>query len=174
MGNFDKPSGHQFREARKAAAVEAQAEEKTRREADAAYDPTAAYRTIPPPDLNDPTTALIYAQNCMLTALQEVVKDPQLPARERWKLIGFFGGQIGVTHAKALVQAKLAKVTKQLSGKADLSGGARSIRGVSKPSTSRGGASNGSDGSNGGSVPDPPTGHDGGNPPVGGGPLGSP
>jgi hypothetical protein len=157
---LDKPSGAEYKRRRSRAVAESRAEEKQRRANDAGADPTAAYKTIPRADLGDPTTALIYAQNCMLVALQEVVSDPVLPARERWKLIGFFGGQIGVTHAKALMQAKLAKVTKRLAVTKDVSGGPKPIAGIVRPATARGG-----DGGSRGtpadrSLLDPPKGED--------------
>lgn len=63
---------------------------------------------------SDPTEGLIYAQKVMLHALNEIVANPAIEPERRLRLISDIGGKIGMTHAKALVQHRLAEVARQV------------------------------------------------------------
>jgi hypothetical protein len=153
-----KPSGQQFRKQRREREEAERVEEAVRRDGGESH--LDQYEDLGPPPTDDPTKALIYAQNCMLIALREVITDKQLTARDRWKFIAQFGGQIGVTHAKALMQHKMDKVTKRLSNAEEVSGGPQSLRGVTKPPTARGGRSDSAGEPLHGYLPSPPESED--------------
>jgi hypothetical protein len=169
-----KPSGAEFKKRRRKAGEQARIEESARRAGDTvdAAPHLASYRALGEPPTDDPTMGLVYAQNCMLVALREVVTDPILESEKRWKLISQLGGQIGVTHAKALVQHKLDKVTKKLDAKKDVSGGPRKLDALAKPATARGGASRRVEEPADRPLLGPSPGEDEGVSPTGGGPVG--
>jgi len=81
----------------------------------AQHDPDREQRMAalgPPPD--DPTQALVWAQRCMVQALSEVVFNPSLDPERRLRWIAELGGKLGMTHAKALVEAKLDELSGRL------------------------------------------------------------
>jgi hypothetical protein len=108
----------------------------------------------------DPTEALIYAQKAMIVALSEVVANPNIDPERRLRWISEIGGKIGMTHAKALMQAKLARVTKTLAASKDISGGPQLISGIVRPATARGGAGGGRGISAARHLSDPPSSED--------------
>jgi len=111
------------------------------------YDPERERRLAelgPPPD--DPTLALVWAQRCMVFALSEVISHPTLDPERRLRWIAEIGGKIGMTHAKALVQAKLDEVTVRLSGTGESQSEALAPAGeVAWPADSRAGARDAAD-----------------------------
>lgn len=107
----------------------------------APYDPQRAQQLAalgPVPE--DPTLGLVYAQRVMLFALNEIVSNPAIDPERRLRWISEIGGKIGMTHAKALIQEKLDRVTKKLAAKDSTSSGTQSVRALPKPATARGGA----------------------------------
>jgi hypothetical protein len=117
-------------------------------------NPLAALGPLP----SDPTEALIYAQNALIVALREVVGNPNIDPERRLRWISEIGGKIGMTHAKALMQSKLAKVTKTLSASRDISGGPQLLAGIVRPATARSGTGSGRGISADRPLPDSPTG----------------
>jgi hypothetical protein len=65
----------------------------------------------PPP--RDPTNALLYAQRVMIDALHEVATNGSLDPERRLRWVAELGSKIGLTHAKALVEAKLEAIEEQ-------------------------------------------------------------
>jgi hypothetical protein len=65
----------------------------------------------PPPQ--DPTRALVYAQRIMIDALHEVATNAALDPERRLRWVAELGSKIGLTHAKALVEAKLDQIEEQ-------------------------------------------------------------
>lgn len=93
-----------------------------------------------PPPTNDPTKALIYAQQVLVLSIEDILSDSTMDPEKRYRLLGDLSAKVGMTHAKALVEDKLDRVTKRLLVAKDRSGGTESTHGVVLPATSRGGA----------------------------------
>ena len=93
-----------------------------------------------PPPVNDPTKALIYAQQVLVLSIEDILSDPTMDPEKRYWLLGDLSAKVGITHAKALVEDKLDKVTRRLLVAKDRSGGTVSLVGVKLPATARGGA----------------------------------
>jgi hypothetical protein len=68
----------------------------------------------PPP--SDPTQMLVWAQRGMAFALWEVLTHPSIEPERRIRLISDIGAKLGMTHAKALVQHRLAEVAGRVFG----------------------------------------------------------
>lgn len=66
----------------------------------------------PIPD--DPTQALVWMQRAMLRTVAEIIADPTIDPERRARYIGDLGGKIGMTHAKALVEAKLDTIEQRV------------------------------------------------------------
>lgn len=90
-----------------------------------------------PPPTDDPTKALIYAQNVLVLSLQDIAADPTMDPERRYRLLADLSAKVGMTHAKALVQHKLETVTKRLGVAKDKSGRLESTRGVVLPAAAR-------------------------------------
>jgi hypothetical protein len=71
----------------------------------------------PVPD--DPTQALVWMQRVMLRTVAEILADPTIDPERRARYIGDLGGKIGMTHAKALVEAKLDTIEQRVSPPTD-------------------------------------------------------
>ena len=124
----------------------------------------------------DPTKVLMWAQQCMLLALQDVMTSPDIEPERRLRWVKEFGAAIGMTHAKALVEDKLDRLEGRVYGSAaeppsdDLS----PLEGIEFPSYSGFGASDDGSRSLPGHGPDPHPPEDGGGAAGGGGSVGSP
>lgn len=129
-----KPSGFENQLRRRAEEERNRREDSKRRSG--CEDPLAAYKAMGVPP-EDPTQALIWAQRCMLAALYEVINDPYITARDRWKLISDLGSKVGMTHSKTLVQSRLKKAKEKIDGKKDLSGGLDRFDVIDRPATAR-------------------------------------
>jgi len=112
-----KPSGAFWRKQRRAAEKASAALRRKSRD----EHPTP-YSSLGLPPLDDPTAALVYAQNALLMALHEVLNDPGLTPEQRWRFITDMTAKIGMTHAKALVQSRISKAVKRLEGVEDKGG----------------------------------------------------
>jgi hypothetical protein len=81
------------------------------------HDPARDARLVelgPPP--SDPTQMLVWAQRGMAFGLWEVLNHPSIEPERRIRLITDIGAKLGMTHAKALVQARLAEVAGRVFG----------------------------------------------------------
>lgn len=71
----------------------------------------------PVPD--DPTLALVWMQKVMLRTVAEILADPTIDPERRARYVGDLGGKIGMTHAKALVEAKLDTIEQRITPPVD-------------------------------------------------------
>jgi hypothetical protein len=139
-----KPSGAANRRARKAAQQVARATESRRRAADPDHARKRVERATrlgkPPTDdpACDPTSVLVWATRAIADVLWEVLNDVEITSEERWKFVNETTKVLGMTHAKALVQHKVDRVTREVFGKrAERAAGLVSVRGLVTPVTSR-------------------------------------
>lgn len=77
----------------------------------------------PPP--KDPTQVLVYAQRVMAHALYEVISNPALDPERKLRWVAELGSKLGMTHAKTLVEAKLAVIEEHAGIGGGDGGGAR-------------------------------------------------
>jgi hypothetical protein len=71
---------------------------------------SAMYAALGRPPVGNPMKALLYGTDALVIALFEIVNDPLLPAEQRWRLISDCVAKLGMTHAKAAVQQRLAEI----------------------------------------------------------------
>lgn len=86
----------------------------------AQHDPIREQRVAeigPPP--TEPTQMLVWAQRSMALALWEVMTHPSIEPERRIRLITEIGAKLGMTHAKALVEARLAELGRRVFGGAE-------------------------------------------------------
>lgn len=89
----------------------------------------------PVPD--DPTQALLYGQRVMLHALRDAALNPTLDPERRLRWITEIGAKLGMTHAKALMEYKLERVTQRMESITDGQPETQPLNGVAKPPTAR-------------------------------------
>lgn len=85
----------------------------------AQYDPEREAHVAelgPPP--SDPTQALVWGQRCLVLQLDEVMRNPAIEPERKTQLVGDLVAKLGMTHAKALVEAKLSAIEGRLLGSA--------------------------------------------------------
>lgn len=68
----------------------------------------------PPPD--DPTRALVWGQRCLVLVLDEVMRNPAVEPERKTRLVAELVAKLGMTHAKALVEAKLDAIEGRIYG----------------------------------------------------------
>lgn len=81
----------------------------------AQYDPEREARVAelgPPP--SDPTQALVWGQRCLVLQLDEVMRNPAIEPERKTRLVADLVAKLGMTHAKALVEAKLDAIEGRL------------------------------------------------------------
>src|SRR5262245_10906535 len=99
----DKPSGAQNRKRKKAELEQARRNEEARR-----TDGLPLRHKLGPPPIGNPVAGIAYAHDALLATLDEVLHDQQITAEQRWNLVANLSKALGMTHAKAHVQKKLA------------------------------------------------------------------
>jgi hypothetical protein len=87
----------------------------------------------------DPTAALTWTQQVMLRTIAEVYSDATIDPLTRARYIAELGGRMGMTHAKALVEARLDAIEQRLMPPADAASRLEADT-TSWPATSRLGA----------------------------------
>src|SRR5688572_5048741 len=99
--------------------------------------PVSDFRALPFPDLNDLNDGLVYARNCGLVALHQIVNtsNDELDPLTRWKLIKDFIATLGMTWQRSSAEAKLKKLTEARSANADPAGGMERFDAVAGPAT---------------------------------------
>ena len=91
-----------------------------------------------PPPTDDPTKALIYAQNVLVLTIQDIAQDPSLEPERRWRLLADLAAKVGMTHSRAVVQNQINIVKKRLGPTGqDAARTMQSLEGVAKPKTAR-------------------------------------
>lgn len=83
----------------------------------AQHDPEREARLAelgPPP--SDPTQALVWGQRCLVLMLDEVMRNPAVEPERKTRLVADLVAKLGMTHAKALVEAKLDAIEGRLLG----------------------------------------------------------
>lgn len=70
----------------------------------------------PPPE--DPTRALVWGQRCLVLVLDEVMRNPAVEPERKTRLVAELVAKLGMTHAKALVEAKLDAIEGRIYGQA--------------------------------------------------------
>jgi len=83
----------------------------------AQFDPEREARVAelgPPP--SDPTQALVWGQRCLVLQLDEVMRNPSIEPERKTRLVADLVAKLGMTHAKALVEAKLDAIEGRLLG----------------------------------------------------------
>jgi hypothetical protein len=104
-----KPSGAFYKQRRNQLAELSRVQEAQRRSS-APKDENPLindYRRIGEPPLGDPTKALLFATDCLVTALGQVAVDPIIDAAARWRTIAEIARALGQCHSKAVVMSKL-------------------------------------------------------------------
>jgi hypothetical protein len=126
----------------------------------------------PPPE--DPTQALVWGQRCLMLQIDEVTRSAVIDPERKIRLVGDLVAKLGMTHAKVLVESRLAELGRRLlpttstATEDDL----EEIEDLAWPDTARAGRRDGGDGAlsgHGAGAPAPP---DGGDPARGRGPVG--
>jgi hypothetical protein len=103
-------------------------------------DRTQLTEVLGPPPTDDPTKALIYAQNVLVLTLKDIAEDPTIEPERRWRLLADLAAKVGMTHSRSVIQNEINVVKKSLgtpSGAAPSARGAQPLAGVSKPLTAR-------------------------------------
>jgi hypothetical protein len=90
-----------------------------------------------PPPKDDPTKALIYAQNVLVLTMQDIAQDPTIEPERRWRLLADLAAKVGMTHSRSVLQNELNTVKQRLLGPKAQSSGPQSLVGISRPSTAR-------------------------------------
>lgn len=93
----------------------------------------------PPP--SDPTRALIWGQRCLVLQLDEVIRNSAIEPERKTRLVADLVAKLGMTHAKALVEAKLDAIEGRIYGAAQCDAEELEEFHGALPATSRLGAS---------------------------------
>jgi hypothetical protein len=139
----------------------------------AQYDPEREARIAelgPPP--SDPTQALVWGQRCLVLQLDEVMRNAAIEPERKTRLVADLVAKLGMTHAKALVEAKLNAIEGRLLGAAPADADQLEEWGGALPSTARLGADDPRHEQVPRHGPPPASTDDTGDPPGGGRPLG--
>jgi hypothetical protein len=91
-----------------------------------------------PPPTDDPTKALVYAQNVLILTIQDIAQDPTIEPERRWRLLADLAAKVGMTHSRSVLQNEINVVKKKLLPPAEKARGTRSLEGVTRPPTARG------------------------------------
>jgi hypothetical protein len=93
--------------------------------------------TLGPPPKDDPTKALIYAQNVLVLSMQDIAQDPSIDPERRWRLLGDLAAKVGMTHSRTVLQNELDTVKQRVLGPNEQATGPQTLADVARPPTAR-------------------------------------
>lgn len=67
-----------------------------------------------PPPTDDPTKALIYAQNVLVLTMKDIAEDPTIEPERRWRLLADLAAKVGMTHSRSVLQNEINLVKRRL------------------------------------------------------------
>ena len=67
-----------------------------------------------PPPTDDPTKALIYAQNVLILTMRDIADDPSIEPERRWRLLADLAAKVGMTHSRSVLQNEINLVKRRL------------------------------------------------------------
>lgn len=96
------------------------------------------FENLGPPPLDDLTAGLVYARNCGLICLHQIVTAPNdaVDPLTRWRLVKDMIATIGMTHARAAVEDEVEKLKKRRE-REELPQGMERTDGIIRPPTAR-------------------------------------
>lgn len=96
------------------------------------------FETLGPPPLDDLTAGLVYARNCGLICLHQIVtsSNDAVDPLTRWRLVKDMIATLGMTHARAAVEEEVEKL-KRRREREELPPGMERIDGIIRPPTAR-------------------------------------
>lgn len=101
--------------------------------------PDGAYGELEPPPLGKPEQAIAWANDVVLVAMDQVVRDVGLKAAERWRWIKDFAAVLGMLRDKSAEQVAikriLAKQTQDEKSQGTVSADGRSKASIPKPAS---------------------------------------
>lgn len=109
MPSRDK-SGKELSGAEKARLKKQKIEDARRNEATRRQEGAPLRHELGPPPIGNPIAGVAYAHDALLVTLDEVLRDTQITAEQRWNLVTNISKALGLTHAKAHVQRKLQEL----------------------------------------------------------------
>ena len=67
-----------------------------------------------PPPTDDPTKALVYAQNVLILTMKDIADDPSIEPERRWRLLADLAAKVGMTHSRSVLQNEINLVKRRL------------------------------------------------------------
>jgi hypothetical protein len=77
-------------------------------------DRTHLTEVLGPPPTDDPTKALIYAQNVLILTMKDIADDPSIEPERRWRLLADLAAKVGMTHSRSVLQNEINLVKRRL------------------------------------------------------------